>query len=150
MSAGPVDEGKIPNPYECLVCDPGERDVEGRHVGMFYTTTSRGTTLGDERGFGSAVYFDGPNYNEGRVRNLGKGKGSTQFFPKVLKRNAWVNYLKEHETKPTFTKRKQQQILDWAATTKISYDELHEHIGKYTDSFLPHQRAQQRKRRRYA
>ena len=149
MSAGPVDEGKIPNPYECIVCDPGERDVEGRHVGMLYTTISRGTTLGDDKGAGSAVYFQGKDFNEARVRNLGKGKGSTQFYPKVLKRNAWVDYLKKHEKKPSYTRKRQRQILAWASTTKVSYDDLHDHIAKYTDAFLPTSTGPPNKRRRH-
>ena len=48
LTAGTVDEGKIPNMYQCIVCDPDEKKFEGTSLGLFYTALSRGTTLEDD------------------------------------------------------------------------------------------------------
>ena len=50
MSAGPVDEGKIKNMYDVIVCDPDEKSFQGTVLGLLYTATSRATTLGDDNG----------------------------------------------------------------------------------------------------
>ena len=74
QSAGPVDKGKIPNIYGCIICDPDKSEVEGRALGLFYTALSQATTLGDDDGLNSAIYFTGEDFNEKRIRNLGKRK----------------------------------------------------------------------------
>ena len=76
QSAGPVDKGKIPNIYGCIICDPDKSEVEGRALGLFYTALSRATTLGDDDGLNSANYFTGEDFNEKRIRNLGKRKNN--------------------------------------------------------------------------
>ena len=35
QSAGPVDEGKIPNIYSCIICDPDKNDADGRLMECF-------------------------------------------------------------------------------------------------------------------
>ena len=64
LSAGPVDAGKIPNMYKCIVCDPDEKSFESSALGLLYTAVSRGTTLGDSDGMNSAVYFTGSSFKE--------------------------------------------------------------------------------------
>ena len=44
LSAGPVDEGKVPNMYDCIVCDPDEKKFEGSALGLLYTAVLRATT----------------------------------------------------------------------------------------------------------
>ena len=76
LSAGPVDEGKIPNMFACIICDPDMRHVEGSALGLFYTALSRATTLGNEDGSESAIYFTGTAYDEARIRNIGRMKNT--------------------------------------------------------------------------
>jgi hypothetical protein len=59
LSAGPVDAGKIPNMYDCIICDPDMKQSEARATGLFYTALSRATTFGDSEGLNSAIYFMG-------------------------------------------------------------------------------------------
>ena len=75
LTAGPVDEGKIPNMYQCIVCDPDEK-FEGTSLGLFYTATPRATRLGDDDGLNSAIYFSGSQVREERIRGLTKFKNS--------------------------------------------------------------------------
>ena len=72
LTAGPVNEGKIPNMYQCIICDPDEKKIEGTSLGLFYTATSRATTLGDDDGMNSAIYFSGNQFKEERIRGLTK------------------------------------------------------------------------------
>jgi hypothetical protein len=43
QNAGPVDEGKPPNPVKTIICDPGSREFEAQKPGLFYSIISRGT-----------------------------------------------------------------------------------------------------------
>ena len=75
LTAGPVDEGKIPNMYQCIVCDP-DKKFKGTFLGLFYTATSRATSLGNDDGLNSAIYFSGSQVREERIRGLTKFKNS--------------------------------------------------------------------------
>jgi hypothetical protein len=98
LSAGPVDKGKIKNPYECIVCDPDKKQYEGACPGLLYTATSRATTLGDVKtGKSSAIYFNGPHFKEERVRRLMHCKDSNKMYVKATKRDQWVKYLKRRQ-----------------------------------------------------
>ena len=62
LQAGPTKEGKRKeHMYEHIICDPHDKSVETTQTGMFYTAVSRGTTLGDNNGLNSAIYFTGGN-----------------------------------------------------------------------------------------
>ena len=98
LSAGPVDPGKIPNMYECLVIDPDKNQCEGRALGLLYTGVSRGTTLGDDDGLNSAVYFSGQSFNESRLRGLGLKKNSCDDYLNIQRRRIWVEFLQQHTT----------------------------------------------------
>ena len=97
LSAGPVDDGKVPNMYECIVCDPDEKKFEGSALGLLYTAVSRATTLGDDQGLGSAIYFTGSEFKERRIRRLTKLKDSDEDFKAAQKRQKWVQYLSRRE-----------------------------------------------------
>ena len=71
QTAGPVDEGRPPNQYEVIICDPDDRKWEGKFMGLFYTALSRATTLGDANGLNSAIYFTGKDFKEDRIRTIG-------------------------------------------------------------------------------
>lgn len=60
MTVGPTKPGQPPNMYSTIICDPDDRRFEGMWPGLLYTMVSRATTLGDDSGVGSAIYFDAP------------------------------------------------------------------------------------------
>ena len=97
LTAGPVDPGKIPNMYQCILCDPDEKKFEGTSLGLFYTAVSRATTLGDADGLNSAIYFCGNQFKEQQIRRLTKLKGSDIDFVVAQKRACWVAFLQARE-----------------------------------------------------
>ena len=135
MSAGPVDPGKIKNMYDVIVCDPDDKEFEGTALGLLYTGVSRATTLGDNEGRGSAIYFTGSSLREDRIRNLTMKKDGKKEFEMAKKRRYWVNYIsaraqrfKAH-VKEIMTKK--ELLLRWATTQTYSYDELYNRINNY-------------------
>lgn len=135
QSAGPVDTGKIPNVFECIVCDPDENKYEGKALGLLYTAVSRATTLGNDDGKDSAIYFTGDSMKNGdRIRCLGRKKNSMDDFKNIVRRERWVEHLKRN-TKP-FTKSQthQKYILKWAENSQYSYDTLYSRINQYTEA----------------
>ena len=86
LSAGPVDKDKVPNLYQCIICDPDEKKFEGTGaLGLLYTAVSRGTTLGDTNGLNSAIYFDGKDFRRERIQRLAYCKDSNQLFKMATK-----------------------------------------------------------------
>ena len=131
MSAGPVDDGKIPNMFKCIICDPDKRESERSALGLFYTAISRATTLGDNKGKGSAIYFTGDHYNEQRVRMIDKIANSDDDYKRVKQRNRWVKHLKNQQINSSMSKKEQKQILQWAESFTMTFDNLYDHIQKY-------------------
>lgn len=131
MSAGPVDEGKITNMFESIVCDPHTRDSERSALGLFYTALSRATTLGDNEGKGSAIYFIGEAYNESRIRNIGKKKHTNDDYERLKQRTLWVDYLNQHLTVTTMSKEERTDVLEWAESFQMSHARLYDHIQVY-------------------
>jgi hypothetical protein len=131
LSAGPVDEGKIPNMFGVIICDPDVKAVEGRATGFFYTMLSRATTLGDEDGLNSAIYFIGPNLTKERIQNLTLKTKSNQTLQNVKRRINWVNHLKENTRDNTHVdKDHMSKIFEWAKQP-IPYDELFARTNQY-------------------
>ena len=131
QSAGPVDDGKIKNQYEAIICDPDEHKYEGKFMGLFYTALSRATTLGSENGLKSAIYFTGLEFREDRFRNLGKQKGSVDDFVPIQKRTRWVQHLKNNTVAVQELDDTMKENLVWAQTTKINGDKLYDRITEY-------------------
>ena len=131
LSAGPVDEGKIPNPYDCIVCDPDKNEVEGRAVGLFYTAISRATTFGGPDGLGSAIYFTGKDYNEVRVRMIGKKKHTNAEMLNVQRRRIWVERIKLYTKHNTLSPNRKAFITSWMSSTKFDFNTLHNRINLY-------------------
>ena len=138
LSAGPVDEGKIKNMYDVIVCDPDERQHEGKQTGLFYTALSRATTLGDSTGRGSAIYFVGDAFNRDRVKLLTRRSNMFEF-ENVMNRRTWVAYLQRNAVTPPATMYdgtgtlldKYQRVFDWTICTLISFSHLCSRIGEY-------------------
>ena len=132
LSAGPVDPGKIPNIFPSIVCDPDKREQERTALGLFYTALSRATTLGDANGDGSAIYFTGQDFNEARIRCIGKRMRSDADYVRAKQRSQWVSYLKKH-IMPQTTMPDAQSVLQWAASGRTSHSQLVERIETYVN-----------------
>lgn len=137
LSAGPVDKGKIPNMYECILCDPDVKSAEGKCTGLFYTGVSRGTTLGDENGLGSAVYFQGPNLTRERIQDLTKRNNSDEDYVQVQRRRDWVQHLNRNTIEPfKGNKRLFRRTKAWikqSLHSPIPYDKLFQQTSRYAD-----------------
>lgn len=132
QSAGPVNEGQAPNMFSVLICDPDDHKFEGNFMGLFYTAISRATTLGDDNGRGSAIYFAGSKFNQQRFRNIGKMKNSDQDYIPIQKRTNWVNHL-QNNTKPIQPlSDRMKSTLNWASSATFHYDVLYQRIRQYT------------------
>ena len=105
MSAGPVDKGKLPNPYSCIICDPDTKEAEALQTGLFYTAVSRSTTFGNDLGENSAIFFMGNDFNAERIRNINKKKNSTEYYANFYKRQKWVDYLKKTQNQMIYHKK---------------------------------------------
>ena len=116
QSAGPVDPGKIPNAYKCVVFDPHDSSAESLALGLFYTGVSRATTLGDDTGLNSALFFDGKEATDARMQFLGKKTNSTDYYASYLKRKKWVDYLQSNCFKSKMTEEQRCNLLAWAST----------------------------------
>lgn len=126
--------------YDCIICDPDEKKFEGSALGLLYTAVSRATTLGDDEGLGSAIYFTGSEFKERRVRRLTKLKDSDEDFKVAQKRQKWVQYLakRERECKPKLQriKRRNKKIQTFIESTTYDYDFLYNRLQKYkTESY---------------
>ena len=132
MSAGPVDEGKIKKMYDIITCNPDEKSFEGTALGLLYTATSRATTLGDDNGLDSAIYFTGQSMRPDRIRNLTRKIDSNKEFKKAIKRRYWVNYIaarnRRSEKRMKRIMEKAPELLQWAASTTYSYNQLYDRL----------------------
>lgn len=144
MSAGPVDEGKIPNPYECIVCDPDKKWAEGKALGLLYTAISRATTLGDNDGLNSAIYFEGKDFNRERLTMMGKRKDTCDDYIRIKLRRVWVEFINQHTTHEKFTETEMNACVEWATDTTYSYETLWQRIKHYV-----HVKASTRPRKKY-
>ena len=71
--------------YKHIICDPHNKDVEITQTGMLYTAVSRGTTLGEDNGLNSAVYFTGDHINAERIQTLTRCRKKDDEYLKVKK-----------------------------------------------------------------
>jgi hypothetical protein len=131
LSAGPVDPGKIPNMYECIICDPDIKGSEKRATGLFYTALSRATTLGDEDGLHSAIYFIGSNITRDRIQRVTMQQTVNKEYVAVTRRRNWMAYLKSHTVPIGNVNTKQvNNLFNWTKKS-FPYCALHEKIAAY-------------------
>lgn len=131
LSAGPVDKGKIENMYECIICDPDVKASEVRATGLLYTALSRATTLGDDNGLNSAIYFTGTNITRDRIQNVTMKSNKNEEYINVTRRRIWMNYLKQNTVTMTkSTKTTMKTTFAWTKTS-IPYTRLHRQIRSY-------------------
>jgi hypothetical protein len=134
LTAGPTDPGKPQNMYKCIVCDPDEKKWEGTALGLLYTAVSRATTLGDENGLNSGIYFTGSDFKAHRIYNLYKKQNSIDEFELAQKRAAWVEHIKKNTVKIKRPQRQIKAVAQWCSTHKSNFDELDHRIEQYIDS----------------
>ena len=134
LGAGPPEKGKLPHAYECIVCDPGDRKAERTNVGLFYTALSRATTLGDDDGLNSAIYFDGNDLTEDRIMNLTRCKSRDQEYVQVTKRRTWVAHLESNVNgAPDKPHRSWKKVFDFFKRP-VAYDDLYNRRCLYTNN----------------
>lgn len=151
LSAGPVDEGKIPNMFECIICDPDKREAENIALGLFYTSLSRATTLGEDDGLNSAIYFNGLDFDEARIRNIGRCKGTNEDYKRVKSRQKWIEHLARNTKSSSISSKTRKRVLHWAKTTRVEKHVLADRCEEYTRAVLTRKRSKKHnKRRRYA
>ena len=134
VSAGPVDSGKIPNNHEVIICDPDEKKFELKAIGLLYTATSRATTLGDESGLNSAIYFEGSHFKFSRISNLTKTQTGEEC-EMAKKRKRWVGHLMANNIRTLeetlHVRNNKQELFQWMARTTINVGELMLRINEY-------------------
>jgi hypothetical protein len=124
-NAGPVAPGQQPNPIQKLVIDIGTRQFEGNNPGLSYTAFGRATQLGDPLDImTSALYFDGPHLCPARLMNLSTRVDNKGFYKKVLLRQKWVQYLKQHHLPLSFSKESTDSIFKWADTFVPTFEQI--------------------------
>jgi len=72
LNAGPVDEGRPPNPVLSIIADPGNRSFEATKPGLFFTILSRASTIGhlmSGKRLDSAIYFFDFGFNSAMTRS---------------------------------------------------------------------------------
>ena len=73
QNAGPVQPGQPQNAIQRIICDPGDKEFEGRNPGLFYTILSRATTMGKPGEKMSSVIYFTDNMNPARVLDITRG-----------------------------------------------------------------------------
>ena len=125
--------------FEVIICDPGKREDERSALGLFYTALSRATTLGDENGDGSAIYFCGEDFTEERFRNIAKKKQTDEDYKRSELRRKWVNHLEANSLsrRDIPNKHGQRCLLNWMQSTRFSQSELEMRASKFCKTWLP-------------
>ena len=96
-NVGPTKENQPENAIKSIVVDPGTRSFEANSPGLFFSVSSRVTTLGDPRDFTtSALFFIGSNMTPNRIKNITRKQDGTPY-KKVILCNKWVEHLKQQE-----------------------------------------------------
>jgi hypothetical protein len=124
-SAGPVSEGQPQNAIQKVVLDIGSRQFEGNNPGLSYTAFSRATQLGDPDDLAtSALFFDGPNVTPARLMNITQRMDCKGFYKKVILRQKWVQYLKDHTLSLQYTHREIKDTFHWATQFRPTNQEI--------------------------
>lgn len=121
--------------YDVVVCDPDEKKVEGNALGLLYTALSRGTTLGEDSGLESAVYFTGTSFKPERIRRLTFKANTNKEFEAAIKRRIWVKHISDMaKSSLPFVQAitaVREDLFNWVLSTTITRDELADRIATY-------------------
>jgi hypothetical protein len=131
LSAGPVDEGKIPNATPVIICDPDKQFVEGRATGFFYTMLSRATTFGDDDGLNSAIYFTGSDLTRDQIQRLTLKTNTNVTLVNVARQTTWVSHLERKIVDTSsITDKMLADLIKWA-DEKVDYDVFYKRCLEY-------------------
>lgn len=140
LQAGPTEIGKPANAHECIVCDPDGKECEKQALGLFYTAASRGTTLGDENGLNSAIYFAGDNFSTHRFTRLTKMQDGITDFKRSIKRKNWVAFLHDREAgckaRITGVLNNQNKTIKFCMNATFDDDFVRERVQEYLRAFV--------------
>lgn len=109
---------------QSIIVDPGTLSFEGKCPGLFYSGVSRPTTNGIfEDVFSSALYFEGKNMSNNRMKDMVHGKDG-RVFSRITKRDIWTAYLNRNDRIIEMTTTEKQSLKKWANTTRLESDIL--------------------------
>ena len=73
-----------------------------------------------------------------RIHNLTKKSDSNEEFEKAIKRRYWINYIaarkRRSEKRTKCIMEKAPELLQWAASTTYSYDQLYDRLTTISTS----------------
>jgi hypothetical protein len=112
-------------PISCIIVQPGTRDFEGKCPGLFYVFLSRATDIGSpEDRSTSAIFFEGPDMTNDRIKDLTHSLTTQREYAKVTKRRIWTNHLHNNLINFTISKQQKSSLIRWCERTKISKSEV--------------------------
>ena len=138
LQAGPVDSGKAPNVFQTIICDPDTKAAEARATGLLYTAVSRATTLGNDNGLNSAIYFTGHNLSHERVVRINYKTNTDVQLSNVQRRSQWITTLKSNIIQPPDNNKKFNENKTWMSHT-IPYEMLYTRAQIYVQALSLHQ-----------
>lgn len=107
--------------WKVIICDVDKKEYEKTNLGLFYTALSRATTLGDDNGLNSAIYFEGTHFKPERFRYLTKTPNTDKLFKLAKQRQDWVDHLGSNAKKTLDEFRSgsidRDHILAWSETS---------------------------------
>ena len=114
-------------PISCIIVQPGTRDFEGKCPGLFYVFLSRATDIGSQEDRStSAIFFEGPEMNSDRIRDLTHSLTTGREYAKVTKRKQWSNHLHRNLITPKISKQQKKDLIQWCQRTKVSEKDVKE------------------------
>lgn len=136
LGAGPDEPGKPKHLFKSVVVDPDCQSCEATMTGLLYTAVSRGTTLGNDEGLGSAVYFIGPHLTKQRVMSVTKPlKGDTDLL-RVQKRTNFVKHLQSNYVDLSgITTTQKKNLFQWFATNTRAEQEAYSYFYSVAEKY---------------
>ena len=112
-------------PISCIIVQPGTRDFEGKCPGLFYVFLSRATDISSpENRSTSAIFFEGPDMTNDRIKDLTHSLTTQREYAKVTKRRIWTNHLHNNLINIAISKQQKSSLIRWCERTKISEREV--------------------------
>jgi hypothetical protein len=114
-------------PISCIIVQPGTRDFEGKCPGLFYVFLSRATDIGSQEDRStSAIFFEGPEMNSDRIRDLTHSLTTGREYAKVTKRKQWSNHLYRNLIRPKISNQQKSSLIRWCEETTVTEREVNQ------------------------
>jgi hypothetical protein len=108
------------------IIDPGTLAFEGHSPGLFYSSSSRETTLGTKDDpLSSSIFFQGKSMSKEWVIDMVHGQNGRVFY-RVYKRNIWMAYLDRNNQTVELSTEKAAEILHWVENTELNREFLNQ------------------------